>query len=287
MSDKTARKVRTLNQQLRPLSQQLDTFNKEAKQWAEKRDMVHKQIKDLRMEATYARKRRDSMNAKVKELKTQRDQTRIRIKKKIEKTNQLKEKIRLLTNKKPRQAVQAIRKEKEEIEWKIQTTSLSLQEEKPFVERANQLGIQLNTYKQINDTKEDIIELQNKIRTLAEKARLSHTQLSELAYQSQELHNKMLEIISKIKMLQIKADNYHQTFLQSKEKSIKVQDECIAVEKEINALKKELTESEKEERILRQKETQRKLKSEALKKLKQGEKLTLKEFKLLAEEEKT
>ncbi len=48
-----------------------------------------------------------------------------------------------------------------------------------------------------------------------------------------------------------------------------------------------MTEREDKEKTLRQEETKKKLKAKVLEKLKQGEKLTLEEFKLLAAEEGT
>jgi len=227
------------------------------------------------------------MNAKVKDLKSQRDQTIALIKEEIEETKQLKERLRLLTAKKPKRAANAIRREKEEIEWEIQTTSLTLQEEKPLIEKANQLEIKLNIYQQINDAKEKITELQNEIKIMDEEARLFHTQLSELAQLSQEHHNKMMETINKAKTLQTEADNHHQIFLQNKQKSQKIHAKYAEVEKKIKALKKDLAETEEKRKMLQQEETRKKLKAKALKKLKQGEKLTLEEFRLLAGEETT
>jgi len=62
-----------LSQELKSLREQRDFSNKEAERWAEERDKIHKQIKDLRIEAATLRERRDKANAKVKTL---RDQTK-------------------------------------------------------------------------------------------------------------------------------------------------------------------------------------------------------------------
>jgi len=285
LSDETVNKIRKLSVKLKSLKQQRASWNKEAKQWAEKRDKIHKQIKDLRLEAVNTRERRDVINAKVGELKTQRDEAREFAKKMVEESKQLKEKLRFLNAQKPKRTADALRREKEKIEWKIQTTSLTLQEERPFVERANRLQIQLNIYQQINDIKEKITKLQSKIKAANEKARCFHAQLSELAQQSQELHSKMIELLKKTKTLQAEADQYHQIFIQNKQKSQKIHKEYVKIEKQIKALKKELAEKEEKEKMLQQEAARKKLKARALKKLKQGEKLTLEEFKLLGEEE--
>ncbi|UCE96934.1 MAG: hypothetical protein JSV51_04960 [Candidatus Bathyarchaeota archaeon] len=285
MSGESKETVTKLSQQLRSLKVQLDSSNNEAKRWAEKRDAIHKQIRDLRLEAAKARKRRDSINAKVKILKTQRERMLGLRKEKKENSRLLLNKLILLNQKKPRQAASVLMEEKEKIEWAIQTTSLTLLEEKPLVERANQLEIKLKIYRQISVIKEKIAKSKEEIKEASEKADLYHAELSELAPLSQEIHEKMLGNIHKAEELQIEADLKHQNFLQHKQESEKILKQHIEVESKIRVLKKESAEAEESERMLRLENTRKKLRAEALRKLERGEKLTLDEFKLLAKEE--
>ena len=168
MSDETMQKIRKLSQQLQSRRRQKYSLDEEAEQWAEKRNIVHKQIKDLRLEAAKTRDRRDVINAKVKTLKTRRDESRNIIKEKIEEIKRLKKKLQLLYVKRSRADINLIRNEKENIEWKIQTSSLSLQEEKPLVEKANQLDIELETHRQFIDTKNQIENLRTQINAMNE-----------------------------------------------------------------------------------------------------------------------
>lgn len=287
MSDEMKQKIEELARKLKTPRHQRSSLNGEAEEWAEKRNAVHKQTKDLRLEARNIRERRDAINAKVKALKTKRDQVRATVKERIQETKQLKGKLSLLDRKKPRQTASALKKRKEEIEWKIQTTSLTLQEEKPLVQEANRLRIQLDTYQQIGDAREKFLELQSQIQSMNEEARLSHTQLLPLARQGEELHKKMMGYLSKAETLQLEADQHHQSFLQCKQKSQKLHEECVEVETKIEALRRAIAEAEEEEKMRKQEETRRKLKERALRKLKEGGKLTLEEFKLTAEEEKS
>lgn len=284
MSTDVPPQMKKLSQELKSLREQRDFSNKEAEQWAEERDKIHKQIKDLRIEAATLRERRDEANAKVKTLKTQRNQTRALIKEKLEETKQIREKLQLLNMKKPRQPVDAIRKEKAGIEWKIQTTPLTLQEEKPFVRKANLLELQLSICQKINDAKEKIVKLRKEIREMNEGASLSHSQLSESARQSQELHEKMIKTLERTKILQTEADAHHQNFLQSKQKAQKMHREFLQVKKKIMVLEEESMKNKESEKMLRDEEAKRKLKAEVLKKLKEGKKLTFEEFKLISED---
>lgn len=287
MSDETRQKIRKLSQQLQSLRRQKYSLDEEAEQWAEKRNTVHKQIKDLRLEAAKTRDRRDVINAKVKTLKTRRDESRNIIKEKIEEIKRLKKKLQLLYVKRSRADINLIRKEKEDIEWKIQTSSLSLQEEKPLVEKANQFDIELETHRQFIDTKNQIENLRTQINAMNEEADLFHKSLKELADQSQELHGIMIENLNKAQNLQSEADEYHQEFLQSKQKPRKLHQECIEFEKRVEALKECLAETERKRKKEQQEKVRERLREEAVKKLEKGRKLSLDEFKLLAEDEES
>ncbi len=284
MSNELREKIEILSQQLKSLKQQRDNCYQEAKQWAEKRDIVNKQILDLRQEAKNARERRDAMNENVKALKVQRDQTRELIRKVIKEAAKKRRELRLLKARTPKQAFNYLKNVKDEIEWRIQTTPLTLQEEKPLLEKVGKLEKQLDIYYQINDAEEKIRKAQSKINTMNEEADFLHTRISEIAQQSQKFHNKIGEASEKVKILQLEANSHHQNFIREKQKSQKTHGQIIEIQDRIRTLKTELTEKEESVKIQRQKETRKQLKSEALEKLKNGRKLTLEEFKLLSDE---
>ena len=120
-----------------------------------------------------------------------------------------------------------------------------------------------------------------------EEADLFHNSLKELADQSQELHGIMIENLNKAQNLQSEADEYHQEFLQSKQKSRKLHQECIEFEKGVEALKECLAETERKRKKEQQEKVRERLREEAVKKLGKGRKLSLDEFKLLAEDEES
>ena len=93
---------------------------------------------------------RDSINEKVKLLKQQRDEIRAKTTPITEEINAIKEKISELKKKVPRERQQDLQEELDAIEWKIQTTSLDLQEEKGLIENVKQLEILLSSYKKID-----------------------------------------------------------------------------------------------------------------------------------------
>ena len=240
----------------------------------------------MRLEAANIRERRDETNTKVRALKTQRDLTRNLKKENIEEIKKLKEKHRTLTAKQPKRAFGLLKKEIQKIEWTIQTTSLTLQEEKPLVKRANELQKELNHYEQATDLRLKISELQRDIETMNEEAEILHQQLSKLALQSQQFHDRMIEILKKAKELKTQADEYHRSFILNRQKSQVVHGECLELEGVIKELERSLKEIAEKSRLQHQSQNRKRLKEQALKKMKEGDKLTFEEFKLLVEKEK-
>jgi uncharacterized coiled-coil DUF342 family protein len=285
LTEEALRQLERLDQNLKSLLDEKASFTKEAERWAQNRDQIHRQIRDLRLEATALRERRDALNTRVGMLKARRNETRASIKEKHEEITQLEKRVQRLGLKKPEEPAEAIRKEKEKIEWDIQTTSLTLQEEKPLVRRATLLELQLGIHKQIHDAKARIVELRREVHEMRADSNLSHQKLSELAQESQQLHLKMVETQQKAEKLQAEADEHHQVFLQNKRKAQNIHIDCSQIKEKIRVLRKQITEDREQEKISRANEKRRKLKSEALRKLAAGKKLTLEEFKLTSEDE--
>ena len=69
---------------------------------------------------------------------------------------ELQEKIRALNEKKPEGNLRQVEREIEEIDWKIQTTSLPVKEEQDLVNRVRQLEAQLVVQKQIKKVKQKL-----------------------------------------------------------------------------------------------------------------------------------
>ncbi|UCG35998.1 MAG: hypothetical protein JSV64_05035 [Candidatus Bathyarchaeota archaeon] len=285
MPDNTARKIKQLEEKLKPIVQQRHSFNEEMNRWVDKRDSIHKQINDLRDEALKLRAKRDEINAEVNALKTYRDGRRLLITEKLQKINKLKGKLPTLSKKKPKETASDIMKRKEKIEWKIQTSSLTLEEEKPLVKEADSLETQLDILRKIETTRNEIGRLRKEIDAIEEEANRSHTELLKLASKSQNSHSKMQEFLKKARSLQKEADRYHRSVLQMKRKSNEIHQFSLKIRSELQALKRQVRESKETEKVLRHDETLKKLRAETLRKLKQGEKLTIEELKLLGEED--
>jgi uncharacterized coiled-coil DUF342 family protein len=276
-------KIEELTQQLSALKNQKDKLNVEAREWAEKRNKLNEQFKSLRSEAFELKNERDKLNESVRELKQQRDGTRTEFREKIEEIRKSNQEIKALAKKEPSRSAQNLQKEFESIEWKIQTSSLSLNEEKELVERVKQLQTQLNIHRKLDRLNQKIIESKAELKALETKNRLFHEKLTENAQKSQKIHEKMLEKIDASKKLKTEADSLHKLFLQTRERAKPIQEEILEISNQIRGLKEEIRGEEDKEKKKIEEALREKLEKQAREKLRRGEKLTWEEFQLLAE----
>jgi phosphoserine phosphatase len=179
-----------------------------------------------------------------------------------------------------------IESEIEKLEWKIQTTSLSVNEEKLLIDQVRVLETQLSFHKQMQELGNALFELQTEEKALETRANLHHEKLSELAEQSQSFHEKITEILSKVDVLRVEADAKHQKYVEFKQQAQTVHQEQTGLLRQIKSLREELRQMEEKKQAKRQRELRKDLMEKASEKLKQGEKLTWEEFKILAEKKK-
>jgi uncharacterized coiled-coil DUF342 family protein len=298
--------AQTLADQIDSLDKQAQKGYEEIQRLGEKRDRLNEQFKQLRQEARTLKAERDSINEKVHTLKAERDENRTTVKPVIDEIKAAREKVAELKKKTPKRSQRDLQEEFDEIEWKIQTTSLDLKEEKLLIENVKQLEIQLGAYKKIDQQTKKIHELQKGLKAVDEAGEKLHIELSALAQQSQELHQKMLAKIEEAKKIKEEADTIHNNYLLIRERARQLEEErrrlefeerkSRAIERQQRAEQRQIwenqrkTEDEKRQqdevnRKTHEKELKEKLGTMAREKLQRGEKLSWDEFQLLAEEE--
>ncbi len=286
MSDPLKQRIEDLDGRLASLKEELHRLNLEARRWAEKRNSTRKQIKALRTKVAGVKEKRDELNERVRELKNLREQARAERREKHNQILKIREKLMGMAEKKPIRSMRDVESEIERLEWKIQTTSLPVHEEKMLIDQVRVLENQLSTHKQIRKLEEDLLELRAEEKALETKAKLHHERLSELANQSQGFHEKMTETLSEIQVLRAEADDAHQKYCEIKRQAQALHQERKELLRQAKSLKQKLRQAEEEKQLKRQRELRKESVERALEKLKRGDKLSWEEFKLLAEQKK-
>jgi uncharacterized coiled-coil DUF342 family protein len=276
-------RIEKLSQELNPLKEERDKLNSEAKKWANKRNTLHEKIKTLRKDASIIKEKRDAINEKVQNLKNLRNQMKTERGEKHEKILGLQEKIRALNENKPEGNMRQVEREIEEIDWRIQTSSLPVKEEQELVNQVRNLESQLVVQKQMEKVGQKLFELRTEERKLGLEAKAIHEKLSELAEQSQKFHVQMIDVLEKAKELQVEADEAHQKHVDARQHAQELHQKCVELMEKIKVIQKELKETADKKQAERQSKLKNELEEKALAKLKRGEKLMWEEFQVLAE----
>lgn len=275
--------IEVLERKLSELKEQKEKLSMESRQFAQKRDVRNQQSRGLRVEISRLREKRDELNEKVKESKLQRDAFRESKHEKIDEIKKVRRESRKLIEKKPSTNHLTLQKEVESIDWKIQTTSTSPEEEKELVGQVRKLETQLNVYRRLAQLNQRINRLQEEIRSLNTETERSHDNLTKTAEESQQIHQTMVQKIDETRKLKQEADNLHKDYLNTKEKMIPIQQEMTRTSDQIKLLKEEIRSQEEQTRKGFEEAVRKKLRQQAMEKLKRHEQLSWEEFQVLAE----
>ena len=299
-------KIEAVNKQISFLKDQLNKTHDDIKQHMEKRDQLNAKAKIIRQEIIEIRKERDRLNTNVKNLKTQRDQVREQMAPFIEQVKEHSEKIRELREKRSGESRQELQKAFDALEFKIATTTLDLKEEKRLIDQVKDIEVQLSVYKKMDVQSKKIAEIKAELKTFQDKADGFHKDLTENAGKSQDLHTKMLAKFDEIKKIREEATNLHQMYLQNRERVRPLHEEianCLLQRQKLfeerqgqfEERKKQFEERKKQfdqaklesenQKKAKEQEIKEKIGSQVRSKLERGEKLDLREFQLLANDE--
>lgn len=279
------KEIGKLEKQAAPLRESRDQLNEESRKWVEKRNSYNTEIRRMREEAFSYKDRRDALNKAVQELKGKREQAKTELLTKREELNYADERIRELSSKASLKEAFARRRSRE-LEWHIQTSSLSLAEEKRTIAQVKELEIELAVHGEIRKLKKAASNNISEIRRLRSTIDEYHSELSELAKNSQECHEEMMSSLGQADKLSKEAEEAHQNFIKIKKEADgihKSYSTLIAQIREIERQIREIDENVHREQIKKALESREKVSQQAQQKLETGEKLTFDEFKILIE----
>jgi uncharacterized coiled-coil DUF342 family protein len=283
LPDEIKTKIAELNEELSSMKDERDKVEKAAYKMAEKRDRLHELVKNLRDEVAELRGRRDEINDRVKEMKQRRNKMSTMIREKLDQTKKINDEYRTLSKRKPSRSHDDLQNEVESVDWKIQTSSLTVQEDRELVEKVKQLELQLVVHRKLEQLSLRITQLLAEVRTMKSESQHLHLQLTAKAKTSQEIHTRMLEKIEESKMHRAKMDELHRQYLQTREKIRSMRDEENVLATQMRQLKVEIHEQVQREKEEGENVLREILERQAKEKLKRSGKLSWEEFQLLAE----
>ncbi|MBD3228141.1 MAG: hypothetical protein GF329_08125, partial [Candidatus Lokiarchaeota archaeon] len=210
-----------------------DSYNREFQQLKEKKDKIHEEIAELKAQ-------RDSKWILYKEFKN-------------EFHNLLTEKREL---KKDSVESNKIISEILKLDWKIQTTSMDLDQEKKLVERIERLNSKINKNTKYKKLKMINLELNELIRNLdefRESANHYHQLITELYPKTEDLQERMNDVYKLADVHHEKMKKYYDEIDEIKAVADECHDKMVEKIKAVRLLRKGYDSKEKEIEILKHK----------------------------------
>jgi uncharacterized coiled-coil DUF342 family protein len=272
-------KIEELRKELDHFKEKRDGLNFEARRWAQERDRIHSNFKELLSKKSGAREKYGVINDRINILKKTMTEAREERRKKRVQLRILKGKLRDLTGKGSYARSENLKAKMEDIEWRIQTTPLQLEEEKRLVEEVRFLETQLAIDKQIEKLRDDESSLKDRMDA-------AYNGISELYEQKGKMREDMVQFSKKLDELKIKADEMHGKYLGYRDEAKKFHLRYVEILNQIRSLEGELDKMEEKRRAERSRELKKDLEKKALEKLSGRKRLTLEELKILAEKGK-
>ena len=275
--------IAVLIEKLAELKEQRSVAGRDADERAERRDRINEQVHTLRDEVQNLRTKRDEINEEVKKLKPQRSASASKIREKVAELRNISQERKAILEDKPPRSYQSLKNELEDVDWKVQTTSHTLQEDKEMMAQVKQLETELSVYRKLEKASKKASELRGQVNILRNEHESCHQKITSLAQGSQELHKSMLEKVEEAKKKKKEADDMHKHSLEARAKLDPLQDEITVVSVQLLQLRKGLQEAEQKHKKESEDSLRQTIEERAKEKLKRGEKLTWEEFQLLAE----
>lgn len=269
-----------LSRQIKQIRDSIELNYKKLDELRKKKSDIIDRLRSLREAALNHKNMRDEKNKLIAEKKQLRDQLH-------KEKNELSQKIKDLISKK-REILSSMRESEpdllrqlKEIDWKYQTTPLSLEEERRLLQRRSELEKKLMIFKRAREIDQEINSLKTSSEELRTKADLVHKEILSLAEESKVHHESMIKSLEECKPLSAELEQVKVEIASIKtaiESSKKELSELVSKYKEIreSVMKQKIEMLAEQTRQIITKRSE--LAERAAEKIKNGERLTFEEF---------
>lgn len=277
--------IEALEKEKKEIQAKLDEIQTELNAWIQKRDEKNREVQALRQKAREFKEKRDEVNKHIQELKKNKDEINAQLdllyQEILEYRTKRDEYKQLRRLNMPKDQIE---KKIEKLEWELQTKPASPERERQIVDQIQVLATELEILQQADRYHNKFVEARKKIENLKKARRAINLEIKQLANQSQQFHEQMIENFDKAKEVKKEADEYHQKVVELREKVREARNELREIEgkiREFDNKHKELIAYKMVARMRARKDSNFEKAVAALEKFKRGEKLTMDELLLL------
>ncbi len=277
--------IQVLESEISLLKKKLDEQYNLTDEYVETRNQYNENRRSKLNEVQTLKEKRDHFNEFVKAQKNLLIEKRKNIRENIEEIQQHQQLIR--------DALFNVNMSKDEaqnrvndLDWRLQTNPTNIEEEKKIASEIIKLQIIIEKYSRVESNKKEIQRLQDEIDVQRKEIDLVGEQIKRAVNQSQVHHKEMIQRFQESKELKNHADNTHRDFLEVKKEINDIREKLINKREILSKLEyeiKKLDSLEKEVKSEKEEERVTKIVTRTQRKIKDGEKVTFDEFKLLLE----
>ncbi len=284
-------KISNIESNARDIKQQREELNRKVTTIANKRNLMNEQVKELIQTAKDEREKRDQCNQTISEIKEKKNVQLKEIEGFTEQIQRLEEQFNNAQEKKTQTrhhsnfSAKRIRKQIQDLEWKLQTTSnLAINDERDIVDQIERLESRFREVRESDVLSRDLHTISNRIRGLKGKLRGLDRDLRTHAHESRFHHKTMIQAFKNADVLRKQADELHARFLDAKEQANLIHNEYLTHIREINKTRHSISKNKQNMRQQQDAERREKIKEkteDAKKKFDEGRKLSFEEFRTL------
>src|SRR3989338_5065353 len=195
------------------LRKALNELGKEKESWFGKKEALSAKIKESIRKIKDNKTKRDSFTGEVKELKLKRDLLNKELSSKSSELEKLR-KEREDTSKSldVKGSPSTIRKQMDNLEFKIETDTVSFEKEKELMKKIKILKKDYDKLSILQESNKSVRESLDAVRKLRKESNEFHKSIQEKAKQSQALHEEILKISAEIDKLKAEEEDAFRKF---------------------------------------------------------------------------
>ena len=263
-----------------------DTKN-QAWEWRERRDELRAGTPVVHDELSNRRATRDELNEEVQRQKKLRDEANEQARVLNEQLQKLREQRGSHRNIVP---LEELQRQFRELEWKQQTTSLSVEEERALLEEMDVLSKAMETAPKKesvpHNQSEEMEQLWQEIQEIRDRAQEHHKKMITLVEEAQQTHQSMVQLSQGLGPARSEIDEAHEMYVKCLQEADEMRNRLEVLKDQERDLKTKLNairQDRQSARKAREKAALEKLAEQARAKQESGQKLSLQELRALME----
>ncbi|MEM1989047.1 MAG: hypothetical protein QW782_00215 [Candidatus Bathyarchaeia archaeon] len=285
MGENLRRRLADLEQEASSLIAEIERNDAEARKLAGERRVLLDKLRSLRAEALEYKSRRDGLNDEVRNLKIILAELKREYAEKLDSLRKLRRGIKEHLRFKPAKSEEALAREINNLDWKIQTTPMPVIEEQKIIEQIKMLERQMEFYRKLGSMKDEIKEIEARLNEIKDKITFYRKMIAEKVSESKIFHEKMIKAFGEVNELKSKLNEVTNKYLEIRNEAAKLRLKRKDLLDQIHAIRNLIREEEERKRREVISTLKEKIKRETLEKIRRGEKVSFEEFRILVEED--